>query len=123
MQFGVHGTGEIIMPGGILKIKDSVMKITDGGPMIFQTDDAWYKFNGSSGIVVPSGGNDTRGPNPQTGDTRFNARADVKALEVYAGLDNKDGEFQEWIPATGGGESVTLEFMEDQTNIFSLIFG
>ena len=123
VQFGMHGTGEFIMPGGILKIKDNVMKITDGGPMIFQTDDAWYKFNGASGIVVPSGGNDTRGPNPQTGDTRFNSRADVKALEVYAGLDNKDGEFQEWIPATGGGESVTLEFMEDQTNIFSLIFG
>ena len=123
VQFNAHGTGDIVMPGGILKIKDNVMKITDGGPMIFQTDDSWFKFNGSSGIVVPSGGNDTRGTGNQTGDTRFNARADTKALEVYAGVEDKEGVFQEWIPATGGGESVTEEFMEDQVNIYSLIFG
>ena len=72
---------------------------------------------------MPSGGNDTRGPNPQTGDTRFNARADVKALEVYAGFDDKEGEFQEWIPATGAGESVTIEYQEDQVNIWSIVLG
>jgi len=121
LEFAMHGDGKFIQED--LKIKNNILEITGGGPMTFVTDDGYFAFRGASGIVMPSGGDDTRGPNPQTGDTRFNARADVKALEVYAGVDNKEGEFQEWIPATGAGESVTIEFQEDQVNIYSLILG
>jgi hypothetical protein len=121
LQFAMHGDGKFIQKD--LKIKNNILEITDGGPMTFVTDDGYFAFRGASGIVMPSGGNDTRGPNPQTGDTRFNARADVKALEVYAGVDNKEGEFQEWIPATGAGESVTIEYQEDQVNIWSIVLG
>ena len=121
LELAMHGTGKFVQED--LKIKNSVLEITDGGPMTFVTDDGYFAFRGASGIVMPSGGNDTRGPNPQTGDTRFNARADVKALEVYAGFDDKEGEFQEWIPATGAGESVTIEYQEDQVNIWSIVLG
>jgi hypothetical protein len=121
LQFAMHGGGKFVQKD--LKIKNNILEITDGGPMTFVTDDGYFAFRGSSGIVMPSGGNDTRGPNPQTGDTRFNARADVKALEVYAGVDNKEGVFQEWIPATGAGESVTIEYQEDQVNIWSIVLG
>ena len=120
LEFGMHGTGKFILED--LKIKNNILEITDGGPMTFATNDGYFAFRGSSGIVVPNGGNETRGTNNQIGDTRFNNRADVRALEVYSGAATDDKP-ETWIPATGAGESVTIEYQEDQVNIWSIVLG
>ena len=120
LEFGMHGTGKFVLED--LKIKNNILEITDGGPMTFVTNDGYFAFRGSSGIVVPNGGNETRGTNNQIGDTRFNNRADVRALEVYSGAATDDKP-ETWIPATGAGESVTIEYQEDQVNIWSIVLG
>ena len=120
LEFGMHGTGKFVLED--LKIKNNILEITNDGPMTFVTNDGYFAFRGSSGIVVPNGGNETRGTNNQIGDTRFNNRADVRALEVYSGAATDDKP-ETWIPATGAGESVTIEYQEDQVNIWSIVLG
>jgi hypothetical protein len=64
-------------------------------------------------MVIPSGDDSQRRLIPELGETRWSTQQQY--LECY------DGSV--WIVATGGGEIVTQEYMEDLGFIYSAILG
>jgi hypothetical protein len=73
----------------------------------------YYQFAGTNGMVVPAGDNSQRRASPEVGETRWNT--DQQYLECF------DGSV--FVIATGGGETVTQQFMEDLGFIYSAILG
>jgi hypothetical protein len=83
-------------------------------PLTFGSTGIGYtRFMGDNGIVIPSGTSDQRPASPELGDTRWNT------TEQY--LECFDGSV--YIVATGGGDLVTQQFMEDLGFIYSAILG
>jgi hypothetical protein len=82
--------------------------------LIFSSTGIGYtRFEGTNGVVLPFGNTSNRPVNPEVGDTRWNTDEDY--LEVFDGT--------VYLIATGPGESVTVEVMQDLSNIYSLILG
>ena len=77
------------------------------------TGTGYYVFSGTNGMVIPAGTSGQRPASPEVGDTRWNT------TEQY--LECFDGSV--YIVATGGGDLVTQEFMEDLGFIYSAILG
>jgi hypothetical protein len=73
----------------------------------------YYVFSGTNGMVIPAGTSGERPASPEVGDTRWNI------TEQY--LECFDGSV--YIVATGGGDLVTQEFMEDLGFVYSAILG
>jgi hypothetical protein len=73
----------------------------------------YTRFMGNNAVVIPAGTSVQRPASPEVGDTRWNTTE--KYLECY------DGSV--YIIATGGGEIVTQQFMEDLGFIYSAILG
>lgn len=83
-------------------------------PVQFAGTGAGYlRFMGTNAVVIPAGDNSTRPGSPELGDTRWNT--DEQYLECF------DGSV--YVIATGGGEEVTEEFMEELGNVYTLILG
>jgi hypothetical protein len=83
-------------------------------PLTFSSTGIGYtRFMGDNGMVIPSGTSGERPPSPEVGDTRWNT------TEQY--LECFDGSV--YIVATGGGDLVTQQFMEDLGFIYSAILG
>ena len=77
------------------------------------TGTGYYVFSGNNGFVIPAGTSGQRPASPEVGDTRWNI------TEQY--LECFDGSV--YVVATGGGDLVTQEFMEDLGFIYSAILG
>jgi hypothetical protein len=77
------------------------------------TGTGYYVFSGTNGLVIPAGTSGQRPASPEVGDTRWNT------TEQY--LECFDGSV--YIVATGGGDLVTQQFMEDLGFIYSAILG
>jgi hypothetical protein len=77
------------------------------------TNTGYYLFAGTNGMVVPVGTDAQRRISPELGETRWNTDQDY--LECF------DGSV--WVISTGGGETVTQQFMEDLGFIYSAILG
>ena len=73
----------------------------------------YLRIQGTDGFVIPFGDTDSRPVTPEVGDTRWNS--DESYLEVFDGT--------VYNAATGAGESVTPQVMQDLSNIYSLILG
>lgn len=73
----------------------------------------YYNFNGDNGVVIPSGDNSQRRSSPVVGETRWNTEENY--LECFDGT--------VWAIATGGGEEVTTEIMNDLSNVYILVLG
>lgn len=73
----------------------------------------YYLFADTNGLVIPSGTSAERRSSPEVGETRWNTE------EMY--LECFDGAV--WTIATGAGEEVTQELMEDFGNIWVLTLG
>jgi hypothetical protein len=83
-------------------------------PLTFSSTGIGYtRFMGNNAVVIPAGTSIQRPASPEVGDTRWNTTE--KYLECY------DGSV--YIIATGGGEIVTQQFMEDLGFIYSAILG
>ena len=80
---------------------------------IAATGAGYYVFSGTNGMIIPAGTSGQRPASPEVGDTRWNI------TEQY--LECFDGSV--YIVATGGGDLVTQEFMEDLGFIYSAILG
>jgi hypothetical protein len=80
---------------------------------VASTGIGYTRFMGVNGMVVPAGTSGERPPSPELGDTRWNITEQY--LECY------DGSV--YIIATGGGDLVTQQFMEDLGFIYSAILG
>jgi hypothetical protein len=83
-------------------------------PLTFSSTGIGYtRFMGDNGFVIPAGTSAERPPTPELGDTRWNI------TEQY--LECFDGSV--YVVATGGGDLVTQQFMEDLGFIYSAILG
>ncbi len=83
-------------------------------PITFaNTGIGYVRFMGNNGFVIPVGTDSQRRASPEVGETRWNT--DQKYLECYDGT--------VWAVSTGGGETVTQQFMEDLGFIYSAILG
>ena len=83
-------------------------------PITFASTGIGYtRFMGTNGFVVPVGTDAERRASPELGETRWNTDQDY--LECYDGT--------VWQISTGGGETVTQQFMEDLGFIYSAILG
>jgi hypothetical protein len=83
-------------------------------PLTFASTGIGYtRFMGDNAIVIPAGTSGERPPSPEVGDTRWNI------TEQY--LECFDGSV--YVVATGGGDLVTQQFMEDLGFIYSAILG
>jgi hypothetical protein len=80
---------------------------------IASTGIGYYKFTGTSAMVVPSGTTAEQRSSPVVGETRWNTE------DLY--LECFDGTV--WNVATGGGVEVTEDIMYDLGNVYSLILG
>ena len=73
----------------------------------------YVKFVGTNAMLLPAGDTASRPAVPEVGDTRWNT--EIGYLECF------DGNV--YVVATGGGEEVTQEIMEDLGNVWSLVLG
>lgn len=73
----------------------------------------YVRFMGTNGFLVPVGDTSQQRPSPELGETRWNT--DEQWLECYDGT--------VWVVATGGGEIVTQEYMEDLGFVYSVMLG
>jgi len=83
-------------------------------PLTFVSTGIGYtRFMGDNGVVIPAGTSGQRPASPELGETRWNVTEQY--LECY------DGSV--YLIATGGGDLVTQQFMEDLGFIYSAILG
>lgn len=80
---------------------------------IATTGTGYYVFADTNAFVIPAGDNSQRRASPEVGETRWSTQEQY--LECY------DGSV--WQVATGGGEEVTTEIMDDLGNVYTLILG
>ena len=98
-----------------LKFENSdITNLNTSTPVQFASTGAGYlRFMGDNAVLIPAGDDTTRPSSPELGDTRWNT--DQQYLECF------DGSV--YVIATGGGEEVTEELMEELGNVYSLILG
>lgn len=92
---------------------NSITNLLNTPLTVASTGTGYTRFMGNNGIVVPAGTSAQRPSTPELGDTRWNITE--QHLECY------DGSV--YIIATGGGDLVTQQFMEDLGFIYSAILG
>ena len=98
-----------------LHFLDNTITNTSNGPALFNaTDDGYIKINQPTAFVIPAGTSVQRSSSPQVGEIRRNS--DLDYLEVYT----IGGS---WADASGSGETVSEDEMNNIMNEYILIFG
>ncbi len=77
------------------------------------TGNGYMVLSGSNGLVIPYGDDASRPSSPEVGDTRYNIEQGY--MEVFDGT--------QYNSAAGVGESVTAQYMEDESYLWNLILG
>jgi hypothetical protein len=96
------------------KWQDSDITNLNNTALTFASTGIGYtRFVGDNAIVVPSGDNSQRRPNPDVGETRWNTEEGY--LECFDGT--------VWAISTGGGDEVTQTIMEDFGHAYTLMLG
>ena len=98
-----------------LHFLDNTITNTSNGAALFNvTGDGYIKLNQPTAFVIPAGSTVQRPSNPQVGELRRNS--DLDYLEVYTvgGI---------WSDASGSGETVSEDEMNNIMNEYILIFG
>ena len=105
-------TGNVII--GNYAINVNTITNTGSGNMVFSTIGTGnlgvVQFGGTGGFVIPAGSVADRPANVPIGATRYNTT--LKYLETWEGT--------QWANVSGAGDSVTVEYMEELTNIYTL---
>ena len=98
-----------------LHFLDNTITNTSNGAALFNvTGDGYIKLNQPTAFVIPAGTSVQRSSSPQVGEIRRNS--DLDYLEVYTvgGI---------WSDASGSGETVSEDEMNNIMNEYILIFG
>lgn len=110
---------ELVPDTGIIYIEqtkwqdNTITNLLDSPLIIDSTGIGYVRFMGSNGFVVPSGDNSGRRLMPEVGETRWNTEQGW--LECY------DGNV--WLISIGPGELITIDNMQEISNVWSLILG
>ena len=113
LTFSPNGTGlniveQVTFDGENLQNDNTSTPLTFAG-----TNQGYLKLVGTNGFIIPYGNDSTRPATPEVGDTRYNTQQGY--IEVWDGT--------QYNSAAGVGESVTAEFMKEETDLWSLILG
>lgn len=92
---------------------DNITNMANTALRFASTGIGYLKIVGTNAVLIPAGDNASRPATPEVGDTRWNT--EIGYLECF------DGNV--YVIATGGGEEVTNEIMEDLGNVWSLVLG
>jgi hypothetical protein len=97
-----------------LSIKDdTITNLLPTPTTITHTGNGYLQIAGTFGFQMPHGTTLERPSSPETGITRWNT--ELSYLECFDGT--------VWGVATGGGETVTEQYMEDLSHIYTLVLG
>jgi len=112
LEFTANGTGLVKFEN--LGFTDSTIRntVNDAVTVFENTGDGYVKFDGSTGIVIPVGGNATR-PTGVTGMIRFNT--DDSRVELYDGTS--------WVSVAGASGGISFAQAEEIAIEKVLIFG
>ena len=112
LEFTANGTGLVKLEN--LGFTDSTIRntVNDAVTVFENTGDGYVKFDGSTGIVIPVGGNATR-PTGVTGMIRFNT--DDSRVELYDGTS--------WVSVAGASGGISFAQAEEIAIEKVLIFG
>jgi hypothetical protein len=92
---------------------NNILNLNNTPLLLSSSGIGYYQFDGTNGMVFPSGDNSQRRLTPELGETRWNTE------ELY--LECFNGEV--WTISTGAGEEVTEELAEDINNVWILTLG
>ena len=95
-------------------LDNTITNTSNGAAQFNVTGDGYVKLNQPTAFVIPAGSSVQRPSNPQVGEIRRNS--DLDYLEVYTvgGI---------WSDASGSGETVSEDEMNNIMNEYILIFG
>lgn len=106
------GTGSINFNNMLVK-DDTITNTLDSALVLKNTGTGYVKFNGTYGVVFPSGNTSERRDTPELGETRYNTQ--LEYMEVYNGTS--------WIPAVGTLGAAPLSEVLDIMDFWGLILG
>jgi hypothetical protein len=110
------GTGKIVINS--LPVKDAQIINTTNSALVLESTitssgNGWVKFGGKGAVVFPYGPSQDRRLLPELGETRYNST--LGYLEVFDGTS--------WLSAAGGSAGATLEYIEEELNLWSIVLG
>lgn len=113
LTFSPNGTGLNIVEQ-VTFDGENLQNDNTSTPLTFAaTNRGYLRLTGSNGFVIPYGDDASRPAIPEVGDTRYNTQQGY--IEVWDGT--------QYNSAAGVGESVTADFMREETDLWSLILG
>lgn len=92
---------------------NSINNTSDSALILESTNDGYYKFSGSAGVVIPTGPSTDRRLDPELGEVRHNTT--LGYMEVFDGTD--------WIPAIGTETTISAATVEEIMDEWTLILG
>ena len=112
--FLASGTGHVKIED--IAIEDNeFLNLNSTQPILLEnTGSGYVKFAGTAGLRIPAGDNDSRPPNPETGDLRWNTQ--ISTAEVFNGI-----EYQTL--SGGGGDLLSAAEIQEVTNLWALVLG
>ena len=108
------GTGHVKIDD--IAIEDNeFLNLNSTQPILLEnTGSGYVKFAGTAGLRIPAGDNDSRPPNPETGDLRWNT--ELSTAEVFNGI-----AYQTL--SGGGGDLLNAAEIQEVTNLWALVLG
>ena len=103
---GVVNVNEVYFKG------NTITNTTDGALTLVSTGTGYVRFGGKA-VIFPVGNNSNRGPVYELGETRYNTQ--LQYLEVYDGTN--------WVSAGGTSAYATLDEIQAELDLWSLILG
>ena len=110
--FTQKGTGSININD--LTFKPNKVQLATNQILTMQsTDNGYFKFGGTGGLVIPSGTDLQRRDEPVLGETRYNTTSQI--IEVFNGT--------LWDTAVGSASFATPNEVDDIMNTWAIILG
>jgi hypothetical protein len=110
--FTQNGSGSIQLNDLVFKPNQLQLQ-TNQSLTMTSTDNGYFKFGGTGGLVIPSGTDLERRTDPIIGETRYNTTSEI--IEVFNGT--------AWDSAVGSASFATPNEVEDSMNTWSIILG
>jgi hypothetical protein len=107
-----NGTGAVKVNNISLKT-DQITNNTNSALVFASTGTGYSKITGTNGVVIPQGTTVQRANTPELGETRFNTT--LNYLEVYDGT--------RWAAASGASSAATLDEIQAELDLWSLVLG
>lgn len=110
--FTQNGTGNININDLIFK-PNKIQLATNQILSMSSTDNGYFKFGGTGGLVIPAGTDQERRNSPVIGETRYNTTSQL--IEVFNGTI--------WDSAVGSAAFATPDEVDDIMNTWAIILG